>query len=356
MTTATITAIAPIRGAEYDKNHPETRDAWLEQRRGGFTATECRDWGMGSRRRKIIAFKVTGQMEDLTGNVYIDHGNRREPVLAEWIEGKFGIAPCDFVYSHGENPRWLASPDGVSLDPFTGALVVGPGAALSEIKTSKHDLHPGRLDADRVLLEIDLASAFARSNYYTQMQWQMFVMNADRTLFVWEQHNGVIDPETGTFAPLGPPQHVWIPRDDKLIAVLIGVAEKALAEIDAARAAASAGGLPPVSELPQEHAALVADLLAARDAEAVAKAKKEQAWKALQELYVGEGKEDLQIKIPGFANISVTTSTKLVKELDEAGMRKRAPKLVAQYEALRARYTKDKPKTTRSLTVTVPKS
>lgn len=345
------------------------RQAWLDQRRGGVTATDIRDCGNGSLRRAIIIEKVTGEQsrigeqivrngKGLTLDFYAEHGNRREPMIAEWIEGKFGIAPCEEVYTHGENPRHLASPDGVSLHPFTGALIVGEAAAhLAEIKTTTRDLYPGRLDTDRVLLELDLRSDFAKKNYYTQMQWQMYVMNAAKTLFVWEQHDGVVDPGTGTFSPVGPPQYVWILRDQKLIDVLVNeVAPKLLADIDAARTAASAGDLPPVSSLPQEHAALVADLLAARDAEATAVAKKKQAWEALQALYLGDDKDDLQIKIPGFANISVTTSTKLVKELDEAGMRKRAPKLVAQYEALRARYTKDKPKTTQSLTVTVPKS
>lgn len=352
----TLTEVVPVRGVSYDKNHPETRQPWLDQRCGGITATEIRDWGQGSKRRGILEFKTTGVMEDLTGNVYVDHGNRREPVLAEWIEGKFGIAPCDAVYSHGENPRYLASPDGVTLDPFTGALVVGSGAGVSEIKTSKHDLHPGHIDGNRRLVEIDPTSKFAQSNYYTQMQWQMFVMNAALTLFVWEQHNGIIDPETGTFTPAGPPQYVWIPRDQKLIDKLVEVADRALEEIDAARLAVSAGGLPPVSELPQDRAALVAELLAARDAESIAKVKKEKAWRALQELYLGEGKEDFSIKIDGFATVTVSTSTKLVKELDEVGMRKRAPKLVEQYENLRNRYMKDKPKTTQSLSVTVPKS
>lgn len=355
MTKATISDVVPIQGAVYDKTRPETREAWLEQRRGGITATEIRDWGTGSKRRDIIAFKVTGKMEDLSDNIYVNHGNRREPVIAEWIEGRFGITPCDYVYSHGANSRWLASPDGISLDPFTRELLVGAEAVLSEIKTSKYDLMPGRLDADRVLLEVDQSSKFAQSNYYTQMQWQMLVMNAARTLFVWEQHNGIIDPETGTFTPAGPPEYAWIERDDRLIEVLIEQAEKALAEIDAARVAASAGELPPISELPPEEAALVADLLAARDAEAIAAAKKKAAWEKLQALYVGEGKKDFSIKIPGFANVTVSTSTKMVARVNDEKMRARAPQLVAKYEALRKRYTVSEPESKQALTITASK-
>ena len=178
MTSTTLTLVSPVRGVEYDKNRPETRTAWLEQRRGGITATEIRDWGNGAKRREIITNKVTGVFEDLFHLPYVNHGNLREPVIAAWIKDNFGIEPCDYVYSHGSNPRLLASPDGVTLDPFTGELVIGGSAALSEIKTSKHDLTPGtfREGSDRILDQIIPGSKFDLSGYYLQMQWQMFVM------------------------------------------------------------------------------------------------------------------------------------------------------------------------------------
>lgn len=359
---AKIADIAPIRGVEYDKSRPETRQPWLDQRRGGVTATEIRDAGQPAKRREIIQFKVTGEMEDLSHNVYVNHGNLREPMIAAWIESRFGITPCDAVYSHGENPRHLASPDGITLDPFTGELMYGvKGAVVSEIKTSKHDLHPGRLSADRVLEQIDPSSKFAQSNYYTQMQWQMYVMQAELTLFVWEQHNGIVDPETGTFTPIGVPEYAWIPRDQKLINVLVEqVAPKLLAESDAARAGGLADGLPPAGDLPAEHAALVAEYFAGLDAEAIAKKRKEQAWKALQEIYLAkaEGEEfapDQTIEVPGFAKVTVSTSSTVKPQFDEDGARKRAPKLMAQYEALVKRYTRPVPTSSRKLTITRPK-
>lgn len=355
MSTATLTNVTPVRGVPDGKGNPDpaVRQAWLDQRASGITATEIRDWGMGSKRREIIAGKVTMETEDLSHIPAVAHGNRREPFIAEWIQERFGIAPCEFVYSHGDNPRHLASPDGVSLDPFTGALLVGgPDAVLSEIKTSKNDMNPGRLDDSRTLIEIDPESAFARANYYTQIQWQMYVMNAARCLFVWEQHNNKIDPETGTFAPIGPPEYAWIDRDQKLIDVLVNeVAPRALEEIDAARVAASVSDLPPASDLPSEHAMLVAELLKARDAEAIAKAAKDKAWKALQAHYLAEGAPDVSIDA-GFAKLTVSTTTKLVDVIDMERARKRAPKLVAQYEALIKRYTRKEEKSSQGLTVT----
>lgn len=355
--TSLLTVRPPIEGPAYDKTKPETRDAWLAFRRAGITATEIRDWGNGAKRREIIEAKRTGDFKDLSSNIYVNHGNVREPVIAAWIEGRFGIAPCDSVFAAAENSRHLASPDGISRDPFSGALIVGTAdATLSEIKTSKHDLTPGRLDADYVLISIEPGSKFDQSGYYVQMQWQMYVMNAVRTLFVYEQHDGKIDPETGTFTPKGVPLYAWIPRDDALIDRLVTErAPKALAEIDVALAG---GGMPPVGPLPAEHAILVADLLKARDDEAIAKAAKEAAWAKLQEFYVSTDeapRPDVAIDVPGFAKITVSTSTKDVRKVDLEAARKKAPALVTKYEALIERHTTVVPESTQRLNITAPK-
>ena len=369
-----MTRVVPIKGVADGKgsSDPTIREAWLEQRRGGVTATDIRDAGNGARRREIIHEKVTGEQsrageqvvrngKGLTLDFYAEHGNRREPIIAAWVEQKFGIAPCSEVYAHGENPRHLASPDGVSLDPFTGALIVGESNAyLAEIKTSTKDLNPGLMDEGRRLIEVNPRSVFAQKNYYSQMQWQMYVMNASATLFVWEEHNGEVDPETGTFSPVGVPQYAWIPRDQKLIDVLVNeVAPKLLADIDAARLSLSVGDLPPASDLPAEHALLVADYFAALDAEAVAKASKKKAWKALQALYLNaddEGNERPDVSIDaGFARLTVSTSSSVKSVLDEEKFRAGAQKLIAQYEARVKRYTKQVPTTSRKMTITRPR-
>jgi hypothetical protein len=337
--STTLTLDRPIEGPAYDKSKPETRQPWLDFRRPGLTATMIRDWGNGSRRRKILEEKATGEFEDLSHIAAVNHGNRREPVIAEWVRGRFGIEPCDSVYARADNTRHLASPDGVSLDPYSRELLVGvPEAILEEIKTSKHDLTPGRMDAERVLIEVAIGSDFDRAGYYTQMQWQMYVMNSPMTLFVYEQHDNVIDPITGTFTPIGPPEWAWVPRNDTLIdALLANVAPKALAEIDKALAIRSEE-LPPASKFPAEHAVLVADVLKARDEIAVADKVRESAWETLDKAYPDDCSHDL-----GFASLTVSSGTgkEAVKDVtDFDGMAKRAPKLVAQYEALKARYTK----------------
>lgn len=353
-----LTMRRPIEGPAYDKTKPETREAWLAFRRAGLTATEVRDWGLGSKRRDIIIAKVTGEFADLSGNVYINHGNLREPRIAAWIEGRFGIAPCDSVYSHPDEPRHLASPDGISLDPFSRELIVGTAdAVLSEIKTSKHDLNPGMLDAERVLVSIAPGSKFEQSGYYVQMQWQMYVMQATRTLFVWEQHDGKIDQETGTFTPIGTPEYAWVPRDEAMIRRLVDdVAPRALAEIDAAM---HGGGMPPVTALPAHVAILVADYEKALRDEQIAAAAKATAWKALQAEYLSDDEHerpDVKITAPGFATISKTTSTRQKTVVDEKAAREKAPALAAKWDALLDRYTTSEPVSSERLTITFPKN
>lgn len=364
---STLTLVQPVQGVPdgAGSNDPSIREAWLEQRRGGITATEIRDWGTASKRRDIIAGKVTGVEADRDVRVrstgfslddYATHGRVREPIIAEWIQRRFGIVPCSHVFAHGEHPRHLASPDGVSREPFSGELIVGADASLAEIKTSTKNLMPGRISPMRVLLEIDESSEFARKGYYSQMQWQMWVMNAARTLFVWEQHDGKVDPDLGTFSPIGTPEYVWVPRNEAHIAALVQRAERALAEIDAARVSMTSDQVPVTAEgLDAERAQLVSDYLAAVDAESAAAKAKKAAWEALQAHYLGEDKPDVTIKVPGFASVTVSTSETLATVVDEDAMRKRAPKMVEQYEKLRERYTKKVPRTSRRLTIRAQK-
>lgn len=354
--TTSLTTAPPIQGPGYDKNRPETRQPWLDFRRPGITATMIRDWGSGSKRRKIIEEKVSGNFEDLSGNPYVNHGNIREPAIQAWVEAQgWGITGCDAVFAHPENPRHLASPDGVTLDPFSRQIETGSEARLLEIKTSKHDLHPGRIDAARVLVSITPGSEFDKANYYTQMQWQMYVMNAATTLFVWEQRSDEVDPETGQFPPLGPPEWCWVPRDQALIDVLVAeVAPRALAEIDAALLAYSLGELPPVSDLPVEDAVLVAEYFQALDNEKIAVAAKGRAWAALQERYAADDSPDTSIDA-GFARLTVSTVRTVKRVVDEDGMRAQARTTVERYEKLRERFTSQAHVESKKLTITRPR-
>lgn len=262
------------------------RLVWLAARRNGVTATEIRDSARGSStdRRRIIMEKVTDtDTPDLSGNRYIKRGHTREPVIAEWIGRRFNIETSGLLYAHPTEPRHLATPDCYSIDPMTGEVL------LAEIKTSKHDLWPFETSAPAsgidtlrpataLALRTTSRTPFWTSGYYDQMQWQMHVLGAKRTLFVYEQHdNEWPDPK-----PLGEPVAVWVERDERRIAELLTVAESLLADIERA----TIGDLPTsLGTIPVEIADDVHRLLEFRNAEAVAKSSKETVWTRLKAFY-----------------------------------------------------------------------
>jgi hypothetical protein len=349
-------------------------DTWHEARRKVVTATQIRDWtkGRAADRARILIQKVTGAREDLSAVKYIEWGNFREPFLQDWVETKYGIAPIgNDLYVSSSDPRWACTPDGYS-EAF-GEIV------LSEIKTSKHDLNP-------------TLGYFLDTAYEDQMQWEMLVSNANRCLFVWEQHDDNWDPWPTPF----PPQAVWMERDNKRIGVLVVNAEvmlehvtmwvNAYAELvakctdqnerdllDAAVEAhiaadytvvegledrwlfAIGGDRKPLTDdplalgaLPDDLAELAQIVIDARAEEAAAKKRKEEAWAKIQEATAEH--EDFKAYGNG-VGISWSTSTTTKPVLDRERMIKRAPSLVKQYEALVERYTKDEPVVRRTMNV-----
>jgi len=218
----------PVRGAAHT---PETAAAWHAQRRGGFTATDARDWGIPEKRARIIAGKRSRRVRDLSHIPVVAHGTHREPFIADWAQDRFGITPCRHVYAAAGQPRHLASPDGITLDP-TGELVHhSPAAVICEIKTDPDDLTPGTLDHTRTVVAYDPASAFAARRYLLQIQWQIYVMAASSCLFIWERHTNQTDPSTGHFTPVGEPEWCFIPRDDEIIAQLLDTTASASHEL-----------------------------------------------------------------------------------------------------------------------------
>lgn len=339
---------------------------WYEARRIGVTATEARDLAKGykSNRTKILREKLTGARLDLSGNQYVEYGNLREPIIARWIEARFGIPASDALYVNLADPRRLATPDGVQVDPFGTVLV-------SETKTSKHDLTPGNIVDGVLVLTKGLGGKwylpdnhFADTGYYDQMQWQMFVLGAQRTLFAWEQHDSDWSgwPERAPKTLTPEPGWCWVTRDEKRIAELIAIVDEFMLELAEAFTALAAGDESAIPEGPSDPAeyerrARIRELghtvIAQRKLEAAAAKAKTEAWNELQILlaeerdFIDEGDEDLRV--------SVTTSITTKKVVNRERMLKRAPQLVERYEKLVERYTESvaTPKTT--LTVTEPK-
>jgi hypothetical protein len=79
-------------------------------------------------------------------------------------------------------------------------------------------------NGELLLAEIKTTSKPWRSiprSYLRQVWWQQYVLGADRTLIVWEEHRD--------FVPVHPePQCRWVERDEDQIAILVSLADQLL--------------------------------------------------------------------------------------------------------------------------------
>lgn len=325
----------------------DARAEWLEQRRQGITATEVAKAATGrpADRRSILTEKVTNETREFD-NKYLAWGRTREPFIADWITRNYGIEPNRYLLAHPVNPRYLATPDGYSVQ-FDGSV------ATAEVKTSKHDLDPVITastvtadDANKVLAGKVSGGQFWSETYYDQMQWQMFVTGAERALFVWEQH----DDRWPNPTPMGAPRAVWVERNNERIAYLVSVADVMLVEIDAARG----GSLPwDQGDVPTPLVDPVHRLLEARVAESTAKAARETVWVEVQELVKAlparEGEyENHEAKVTYSTtfvieseayDLSTATATQRTAHEKRVAAMERASERVARAEAALARAT-----------------
>ena len=169
------------------------RVAWLRARSGGVTATDV------ARLSSVRALQVVAQEKlhgtSFTGNAYTDHGLAREPEIARWVRTVHGIEPSLDLYHAESNKLHLATPDGIRTRD--GRI------ELAEIKTTTKEWR-----------------SIPRS-YLRQVWWQQYVLGAERTLVVWEQHSD--------FVPVGPEPCVrWVDRDENEIHRLVGLADQLL--------------------------------------------------------------------------------------------------------------------------------
>jgi hypothetical protein len=234
----------------------------------------------------------------------IGWGRHREPIIAQAVQERYAIAPEHRVFRAADNPRFLASPDGVGVD-FMGRLLI------SEIKTGWADLSVG-------------SAAYEKKGYGLQQCWGMRVTGARRSLYAWEYR---MEDETREFVP-GDVHFEWVEYDEKLAAELEQVADEFLAELDAARAALEAGEEPVIDEVLDT---LALNLLRFRVEESEAKKAKEAAWAGLHER-LGERGEDFSQR-SALAQITYTAAVDGTSEVvDEEAAIAADPKLWASVE------------------------
>ncbi len=167
------------------------RAAWLRARSRGITATDVAALATPKSVRNVAYAKLHGT--GFVGNAYTQHGIEREPVIAQWVQQNFGIAPSTALFHAEHDLRHLATPDGLR-ECADGTL------ELAEIKTTAK-----------------LWRSVPR-NYLRQVWWQQYVLGAERTLLVWERHEN--------FVPVGNPEFRWIERDDEEIEKLLGLVDE----------------------------------------------------------------------------------------------------------------------------------
>ncbi len=169
------------------------RVAWLKARMLGVTATDVARLSSERALVSVAQEKLFGS--SFTGNAYTDHGLAREPEIARWVRSVYGITPSIDLYHAAGNPLHLATPDGIR--------VVDSGIELAEIKTTSR------------------AWRSIPRSYLRQVWWQQYVLGAERTLVVWEQHHDFVPIEAE-------PRVKWVDRDDNEIHQLIGLADALL--------------------------------------------------------------------------------------------------------------------------------
>jgi hypothetical protein len=178
--------------------HSSDRVSWLRARSQGVTASDVARLSSQKSVRAVAMEKLLGS--GFGGNAYTDHGNAREPEIARWVRANHRIEPSNALFHSAHDKAHLATPDGVGV--VDGVLV------LAEIKTTSSGW-----------------KSIPRS-YLRQVWWQQYVLGAERTLFVWEEHKD--------FVPIDPePKVRWIDRDDNEIHVLVGLANSLLAMVRA---------------------------------------------------------------------------------------------------------------------------
>lgn len=308
------------------------REQWLRERMAGVTATQIRELylqGAGYR-AALIKSKVEQILEPWLNNRYVAWGNTREPIIAQWCKYRFGIEPETRIFRAADNPRFLASPDGVGQN-FLGGLLI------SEIKTGKDDIAPG-------------TEAYRRKGYWLQMIWGMRVTGARRCLYAWEQHDsdwqergaGIEQP-----MPLGEPKFAWIDYDEAIGKELEDIAVEFLHDLDAALRDAADGVTAQIDDELDTHAV---NYLRFIGLEKEATTAKKAEWEAMQSRL--EGCDALSQEGP-IARVTYNPGVEKVSSVPDVEAAKLAdPALFAEVAALSKRWNDHQAKFSKTVTTT----
>jgi hypothetical protein len=168
----------------------------LEARRGGVSATTVAEAATPSGFEQVAAERRNAV--EIIPNDYMLFGTESEAAIMAYAHREHGVLPSDWLIAAKDNPKHIATPDGLSPDLLT----------IAECKTTGKDW------------------ATVPIKYRRQVQWQLYVTGAKRCLFLWQLR--VPDDHGWFYMPWLEPKHLWIDRDETEIEKLISVADRLL--------------------------------------------------------------------------------------------------------------------------------
>lgn len=181
----------------------ESRGQWLEARKKYVTATEVAQLARRSESywEELREIKSgVREAKDLSHIPAIQHGREREPLIVPYVQSLEDdmVHNEDLVVRLG---RYAATPD-----------LIGDGI-VGEIKTVK----------DTRLAKLRASGDWPTSQYYDQVQWQLFVTGAIACIFAWEP----CEMWEGEFVPREDLRdHITIHRDEERIKHLRKIADR----------------------------------------------------------------------------------------------------------------------------------
>lgn len=170
-------------------------EGWVAARRHGVTATQVSNASTPAGFERAAAeFLVEWREPD---NPYMMFGRDYEGFIADWVEAEFDVLPNEWLIA-GENPRHLATPDGLSSDH----------RRIGEYKTTGKDWET----VEKLPLR-----------YRRQVQWQLHVTGAEECVVAWLLR----EEREGEFIP-GWMKPKWgiVKRDPEMIQDLVVTADR----------------------------------------------------------------------------------------------------------------------------------
>lgn len=189
-----------------EKLNYDTKEEWLEARKGYVTATEVAKLARGS--SKVwdeLRDQKAGLIDalDISHLPAVIHGNERETDIAEWVASLDGAEKLQHNRAlYARDGKYAATPDMVTTD----LTVVGEIKTISEKRLASLTQWP-------------------TPAYYDQIQWQLFVTGAEMCIFAWEPYLS----ENGEITPWVPDRgNKLVMRDEKRISELKDIADRFL--------------------------------------------------------------------------------------------------------------------------------